>query len=107
MASYKKRSGKWSVQIRKNKSHTICKTFIAKEDAIKWARESESKIEKGLLEDLSQANAITLKELLQQYISDETVKKKSGYSEGTKINKLCREKIAQYLLAKITPLFLV
>ena len=30
MASYKKRSGKWSVQIRKNKSHTICKTFIEK-----------------------------------------------------------------------------
>ena len=62
--------------------------IIAKEDAIKWARESESKIEKGLLEDLSQANAITLKELLQQYKSEESVKKKGGYSEGTKINSL-------------------
>ena len=104
MASYRKRAGKWEVRIRKNKSHAICKTFIAKEDAIKWARESESKIEKGLLEDLSQANAITLKELLQQYKSEESVKKKGGYSEGTKINKLCREKIAQYPLSKITPL---
>ena len=104
MASYRKRAGKWEVRIRKNKSHAICKTFIAKEDAIKWARESESKIEKGLLEDLSQANAITLKELLQQYKSEVSVKKKGGYSEGTKINKLCREKIAQYPLSKITPL---
>jgi len=43
MPSYRKRNGKWSVRIRKNKSHAICKTFIAKEDAIKWARESESK----------------------------------------------------------------
>jgi hypothetical protein len=38
MASYRKRAGKWEVRIRKNKSHAICKTFIAKEDAIKWAR---------------------------------------------------------------------
>ena len=80
------------------------KLLLQKEDAIKWARESESKIEKGLLEDLSQANAITLKELLQQYKSEESVKKKGGYSEGTKINKLCRENIAQYPLSKITPL---
>lgn len=78
--------------------------FIAKEDAIKWARESESKIEKGLLEDLSNANANTLKELFQQYKSEASAKKKGGYSECTKINKLCHENIAQYPLSKITSL---
>ena len=104
MASYRKRNGKWNVRIRCYGTQSISKTFIAKEDAIKWARESESKIEKGLFEDLSQANSITLRDLLQQYKAEVSEDKKGRYSEGTKINKLCRQKIADYTLAKLTPL---
>ena len=76
MASYRKRNGKWNVRIRCYGTQSISKTFIAKEDAIKWARESESKIEKGLFEDLSQANSITLRDLLQQYKAEVSEDKK-------------------------------
>ncbi len=70
----------------------------------KWAREYEVKLEKGLFEDLSHANAITLKEVLQQYCS-EVSSTKLGYAEEKyKIKKLCRETIANLKLAKITPL---
>jgi hypothetical protein len=46
MASYRKRNGKWSARVRLNKERQISKTFILKEDAIKWARECEVKIQK-------------------------------------------------------------
>ena len=104
MATIIKRNGKWQVKIRKNNFKQLSKTFITKDNAIKWARDTEGKVEKGLFEDLSQANSITLKELLQQYKSDETSKKKGAYSEGTKIDKLCRQDIVKCTLAKITPL---
>ena len=44
----------------------MSRTFIECRDAEKWAREYEAKLEKGLFEDLSHANAVSLKELLQQ-----------------------------------------
>ena len=55
--------------------------FIENEDAKKWAREYEAKVEKGLFEDLSHANSISLKELLQQYCN-EVSSTKRGFAEG-------------------------
>ena len=104
MASYRKRNGKWSARVRLNKERQISKTFILKEDAIKWARECEVKIQKGLIEDLNQADHITLKELLQSYKKNETVKKKGFKEESYKIDKLCRQEISNTKLSKLTVL---
>ena len=70
MATFRKRLGKWEVRVRRFNSKTISKTFIEKADANRWSQEVEAKIEKGLYEDLSQANSITLREILQQYCND-------------------------------------
>ncbi len=75
MATLRKRLGKWEVRVRRCSNKTLSKTFLEKADADKWAREAEVKIEKGLYEDLSQANTITVKELLQTYYKDVTTTK--------------------------------
>ena len=104
IATIRKRKGKWEVRIRRFGNKTISLTIIEFRDAEKWSREYETKLEKGLFEDLSHANAITLKELLQQYCS-EVSSTKLGYAEEKyKIKKLCRESIANLKLTKITPL---
>ena len=104
MATFRKRNGRWNVRIRSNHHRTISKTFIQKEDAIKYARETEAKIQRGIFEDLEQASQITLKELLTQYREEETSKKRDGSSEGYKIGKLCKHKIAERRLSKLTVL---
>jgi integrase len=104
MAGYRKREGKWEVRIRRLNQKGISKTFVSKEDAQKWAREYEAKIEKGLFEDLSHANSISLKELLQQYCNEVSSTKRGFAEEKYKINKLCKDPIAGLKLAKITPL---
>ena len=96
--------GKWEVRVRRYNNKTISKTFIQKEDAHKWARETETQIEKGLYEDLSQANSITLNELMQTYYRDITVTKLGCKQEKYKIDKLCRQPIAKLKLAKLTPM---
>ena len=90
MATFRKRLGKWEVRVRRCSNKTISRTFIEKGDAHKWAREVENKIEKGLYEDLSHANSITLRELLQQYRDDVSSTKKGFEEEKYKINKLCK-----------------
>ena len=64
MAGYRKRNGKWEVRIRRNNSNNLSKTFTNKEDAQRWAREQENKLDKGIFEDLTIASKITLRELL-------------------------------------------
>ena len=104
MATFRRRMGKWEVRVRRYNNKTISKTFIQKEDAHKWARETETQIEKGLYEDLSQANSITLNELMQTYYKDITVIKLGCWQEKYKIDKLCRQPIAKLKLAKLTPI---
>ena len=55
MASIYKRNGKWRVEIRKIGSKGIHKSFIVKDEAIRFARETEVKIEQGLYLDLTLA----------------------------------------------------
>jgi len=104
MATIRKRLGKWEVRIRRSSNQSISRTFLEKGNADKWAREYEAKLEKGLYEDLSHANSITLKELLQQYRDDVSSTKRGYKEEKYKINKLCKDQIASFKLAKITPL---
>ena len=51
MASIYKRNGKWRVEIRKIGSKGIHKSFIVKDEAIRFARETEVKIEQGLYQE--------------------------------------------------------
>lgn len=102
MATIRKIRGKWQAIIRKKNHPHIAKTFISKHEADRWARESELKIERGLYRDLDEAHRTTLKELLQRYANEVSVKKKSAKNEQYKIGKLCRMKIAQTTLAKLT-----
>ena len=104
MASIRQRNGKWEVRIRRLNNSHLGKHFKDKTDAVKWAREYESKLEKGLYEDLSHANSISLREILQQYRDDVSSTKKGFKEEKYKINKLCKSSIASFKLAKITPL---
>ena len=106
MASFRKRYGKWNVRIRGSNHKTITKTFLQKDDAIKYARETEAKIQRGLFEDLEQASQITLRELLVQYRDQATLQKKNNGPEYYKINKLTKHKIADRRLSKLTVLIL-
>ena len=56
MATIRKNRSKWQVLIRKHNLKPIYKTFILKEDAVKWSRETEVKIEQGLYNEFMNNN---------------------------------------------------
>jgi hypothetical protein len=53
MAMIRKIRSKWQVLIRKHNLKPIYKTFILKEDAVKWSRETEVKIEQVIYKNLT------------------------------------------------------
>ncbi len=80
MASIRKRGAKWQVQVRRNGSPPINRTFTAKDDAVRWAREQERAIDKG--ECSSPATKLggdlRVSELLHQYQRDVGPRKRSS-----------------------------
>ena len=88
MATIRKIRSKWQVLIRKHNLKPIYKTFILKEDAVKWSRETEVKIEQGLYEDLALSKTTTLKDVLAQY------------RDRVSVNKIIRSDIADKNLVK-------
>jgi hypothetical protein len=64
MATIRKRSGKYQVQVRKD-GKNISRTFIKQSDAIKWSKEQEVKIEQGSY--ISKKETVTLSFLLSRW----------------------------------------
>ena len=107
MATIRKIRNKWQVLIRKQKFKPVYKTFILKEDAIKYAKETEVNIEKGLYKDLTPARSTTLKQVLIQYRDAVSVHKKGHEIEKYKIDKLSKYSISNNNIAELTPLKLM
>ena len=103
MATIRKKRGKWQVLIRKKFHTPISKTFVTKEDADKYARETEAKIDKGIFVTYEEAQKTKFGELLERYRTEITSKKKSNETEDYKIKYLQTLPIADSYLISITP----
>ena len=80
MASITKRQNKWRVQIRKQGYRYFSKTFLSKDNAIRWARRIEYEMDAGR-HTLHNGEDYTLRELLTKYINEITILKKSRIQE--------------------------
>jgi integrase len=103
MASIRKHYKKYQVLIRRKGHPLICKSFTTYADATRYAQESETNIDKGLFQDLTEAMQTTLADALKRYRDEVCPTRKWGHYETYQINKLLRNKISDYSLAKITP----
>ena len=65
MATIRKRKNKWEAQIRIKGFKNTCKSFLYYEDAKKWAKEIERKIEKGIYQETGDLGIIKLGDLLK------------------------------------------
>ena len=99
MATIRKMRKKWQVLIRRKGCPHVTKTLLTYNDAIKFAQESEDKINKGLFQDLSEAQQTTLADALKRYRDEICPTRKWGHYETLRINKLMRNKICDYSLA--------
>jgi integrase len=104
MASFRKRNGKWQVQVRRLGHPPITRSFIKKADADTWARQIENQLDRSDLPvDPKQLRTITLGDLLKRYRDTVTVKKRGVAVERMRIDKIIRHEIGLYCLSRVTP----
>ena len=103
MATIRKRSDKYEVQIRRKGLAPVNRTFHSRADAKEWARHMEVKADRGELPaPIKMLDAYTVKAILERYRDEVSVKKRSHDSEKYLLNKLMQQPFANLTLAQIT-----
>lgn len=101
MGSIRKRGNRYQAQVRRQGQRSIGKSFIFRQDAERWIREVEAKIDRGEYEGL-QPTALTLGHLLGRYQRDITPHKKGHEAETRRLNRLMRDSISDIALSALT-----
>ena len=80
MASIRKRGAKWQVQIRRDGLPALIRTFIAKDDAVRWAREQDRAVDRGETLGLAlyDTRLTFLSELLDRYVHEVSARKRGS-----------------------------
>lgn len=102
MAQIEKRGKSWRVRIRRFGCPQMTKTFKLKESAEKWAKQTESAMDRGTFLDQTEADKTLFGELITRYISEISPLKRGGKSEIIRLNAHLRHSICSQRVSSIT-----
>ena len=92
-------SGWWQGIVRKKGYPQKSKTFSTKRDCEKWATDTEAQMNRGVFNDVSESEALTLRDGLIRYLAKVTPRKKGFEAETYKIKAMLREKFVEKTFA--------
>jgi hypothetical protein len=107
MATINKRKFKtcvsYQVVIRRAGVRTITKSFMNRTDAKRWARNMETKLDRGDYSDYSTASKVTLGDLFKRYINEDKHKKKKQWrNEEYRFNQLMKDELSNVNLLRFS-----
>jgi integrase len=103
MATIRKRKCKWQVLIRRKGYSTISRSFFKRTDAVEWARYTEGQMDRGELPASSHTlEKYTVRDIVQRYLDEVTVKKLSRASESDLLRAFLRQPLADLSLAEVS-----
>jgi len=102
MATYRRRNGKWNVQVRQRGKKDISKTFKLKADAISWASLMEIKLETETYTDYKLATTTRLSDLLTRYNEEVVPTLKGKSQDSSRINKIIDSDLGNLLISDLT-----
>jgi integrase len=103
MATFRQRNNKWQARVQKKGYEPVTKSFNTKADAIKWATQVESKIDKGIFTNTSLAEKTIFTEVIDRYLQEVVPHTKSAYEDSYRLRALARKSIGQLNMMALTP----
>jgi len=103
MASIRSRNGKWQARVIRNGQSPLARTFFTKQDAERWARQTETLIDKGSFIDPGLAERTTFKEIIERYIVEVTHLSRSHKEDSYRLKAISRHPIAKLNMASLSP----
>ena len=92
MATISKRpNGKWQAQVRTNGT-SVSKTFVARRDALSWARSIETRAERcDLPNNIERLKSTTFDDVLVRYLGEVVSRKQAGQNESCMLESVRRD----------------
>ena len=103
MATFRKRGGKWHVQVRRKSAPSITRSFGLRSDALAWARQTELQADRrGLATAHKTLNNVLVADLVKRYRDEVVPRKRSAACERYLINAFLRHPIARLAVGQLT-----
>ena len=104
MASFRKRQGRWQVQIRRQGHAPVSQTFSTRSEAREWAVKQEGALI-PLAQGASQTSLrrILLADVMQRYAAEVSPRKKGSDIERIRLTSLERDAVARVPVARLSP----
>jgi integrase len=102
VASIRKRDGRWRAQVRKRGYKPQFGSFEHKTEAIAWARQLESEMDRGVFVSRHEAARTTLREMFDRYEREVTPTKASARREKQRLGQL-REAFGHRFIGQLRP----
>jgi len=106
MATFQKRGPyQWRALIRRTGYPSMSNTFETKDEAVAWARNIESSMDKSIFVDRSKAERTTLNDAITWHLKNVTAKHKGSEPEEMRLKRFQREepKLCAHAMANLHP----
>jgi len=102
MATVEKRGKFWRVKIRRRGYPEQTRSFDVKLHALRWAREIENEMDRGVFIDRTEAEKNTLGDVLSRYVREVTPTKRGALPEECRLLALIQRPIAQIKMTTLS-----
>ncbi len=86
MATFTKRGDRWQAKIRKKGHRVLTKSFLLYEDAERWARKTESELERGIyIESNDKARTTMIKDAAEDFEEEHLTRLKHSHREKNRL----------------------
>jgi integrase len=102
MASFRQRNGKWQARVFRDGYPDLAKTFQSKIDAERWARSVEVSLDRGTYVDPTEAERVTLGDLIGRYIKEVLPSMKGYVEDSYRLRAIQRRDIANINMARLS-----
>ena len=102
MATVEKRGKFWRVKIRRRGYPEQTRSFDVKLHALRWAREIENEMDRGVFIDRTEAERNILGDVLSRYVREVTPHKRGALPEESRLLALIQRPIAQIKMTTLS-----
>ncbi len=103
MASIRQRNGKWQARVLRKGWPAQVRTFLARQDAERWARAIEIDIDRGALPYRVDTDERTLGDLVRRYCAEVTPTMRSAVDDTIRLKALLRDALCRFGMETMQP----
>ncbi len=102
MASIRQQGSSWQTRVRRKGYPDITKSFNTRKDAERWARSVETSLDRGTYIDPTEAEKVTLGDLIGRYIKEALPSMKGYVDDSYRLKAIQRRDIAKINMARLS-----